>query len=397
MHDFENMQELTTQLAANAANKPSMLQKLITTAKETLTADKVAGEIKEFRENMSRSQQVLTLGLSSVNTVEQAMRDNNEVVYEEVNEEDAIVEDTIDLIMENIENKKYNDAIALGKDFADSKHGTNSDRALAVFMCALAFAKQNKVQSMWTNIDDSGNRGLIDLDFVQETRKVYFSPNLKTPADKQRFDKFETRVRQNQDQKYRYHETLTEEKISFYSLVFDAYDADGGGSIDQDEFRALMAAANPGLTRKVIDGYLQRIDESGDNSIDLDEWLNLMADINENPNLFPGLDPDLSFFKKSKESRADDQKKANAEFLGKGKGKKARVELSDDSAESEEEEEDDSEDKKKKSKPKEKGKVKDKKEKKGKDKGKEKEKSKGKEKDKGKSKGKDKDKKKKKK
>jgi hypothetical protein len=395
------------------------LKKIITTAQQSLLVDKVKGEISEFRENMARSQQTLTLGLSSINTSEQAMRDgasrqaaNEEEAEEEYEEEYEEVPSAWDSIMEHLESKNYDEAIKVSKECVSSTTTNNEEKSLASFGLGITYALQGQPQPMWQAIDDAGTRGFCEVEVAEEARKNYFT-SLRSPADKAHYDKFVAQVKVNREQKYRYQDSLTEDRIAYYSMIFDSYDADHGGTIDQDEFRIMMAAANPSLTRKAIDGYLKRIDESGDNSIDIDEWLNLMADINANPGLYPGLDPELSFFKKSKGERAKQEEQVRIEVIptGKGKGKKANQAVSSSSGEDApaskpaakkaaakkaatkkakakaESESEESEDDKKKGKGKDKGKD-DKK----KDKGKEKDKGKGKEKEKDKGKGKEKEK-----
>ena len=58
--------------------------------------------------------------------------------------------------------------------------------------------------------------------------------------------------------------------------AFNLFDKDGSGSIDIDEFRAVMVTEGADLTDKEIEGILREADTDGDGQIDIDEFVALL-------------------------------------------------------------------------------------------------------------------------
>ncbi|KAL7533761.1 hypothetical protein ACHAXR_009976 [Thalassiosira sp. AJA248-18] len=64
----------------------------------------------------------------------------------------------------------------------------------------------------------------------------------------------------------------TRENIEIYIAVFDKIDADGGGSIDQEEMYGALVDAGLDITEEGVITLVAMIDEDGNGDIDRDEW-----------------------------------------------------------------------------------------------------------------------------
>uniref|UniRef100_A0A6U4ML33 EF-hand domain-containing protein n=1 Tax=Hemiselmis andersenii TaxID=464988 RepID=A0A6U4ML33_HEMAN len=69
---------------------------------------------------------------------------------------------------------------------------------------------------------------------------------------------------------------LTEEQIMLVREVFDAFDTDGGGTIDVDELRAAMKALGQNRTKAEVKALMEEIDSSGEGVIDFSEFMDFM-------------------------------------------------------------------------------------------------------------------------
>ena len=70
---------------------------------------------------------------------------------------------------------------------------------------------------------------------------------------------------------------MTQEKKDSYKEIFTIFDADGGGSIQNEEIMDVMKTLGQNPTADEITNMINEIDEDGDGSVDFDEFLLLMV------------------------------------------------------------------------------------------------------------------------
>ena len=74
-----------------------------------------------------------------------------------------------------------------------------------------------------------------------------------------------------------YYKNMTQEKKDSYKEIFTIFDADGGGSIQNEEIMDVMKTLGQNPTMEDIMQMISEIDENGDGSVDFDEFLLLMV------------------------------------------------------------------------------------------------------------------------
>eukprot|EP00658_Telonema_sp_P-2_P075498 TRINITY_DN6507_c0_g1_i1.p1 TRINITY_DN6507_c0_g1~~TRINITY_DN6507_c0_g1_i1.p1 ORF type:complete len:184 (+),score=63.64 TRINITY_DN6507_c0_g1_i1:191-742(+) len=70
---------------------------------------------------------------------------------------------------------------------------------------------------------------------------------------------------------------LPEEDVAVFRGTFDAFDADGGGSIDRDELRDLLMAFGMFPSEQELDQMIHEVDEDDSGEIEFDEFLRMVV------------------------------------------------------------------------------------------------------------------------
>ena len=82
---------------------------------------------------------------------------------------------------------------------------------------------------------------------------------------------------------------FSEEEVAQFQETFNMYDADGGGSISNDELKKVFKKLGSNPTDDQIQAMIKRVDVNGDGEIDFEEFL-VMMKMNQQFN-----DPDKDF------------------------------------------------------------------------------------------------------
>ena len=75
----------------------------------------------------------------------------------------------------------------------------------------------------------------------------------------------------------------SDEDLAGYKAQFDAFDEDGGGSIENHELKAVLRGCGMSVTDKQVDDMIKEFDTDGNGSLDFQEFLAMMYKLQSEP------------------------------------------------------------------------------------------------------------------
>ncbi len=76
---------------------------------------------------------------------------------------------------------------------------------------------------------------------------------------------------------------FSDEDLLGYRAQFDAFDEDGGGTIENDELKGVLRGCGMSVTDKQVDDMIKEFDSDGNGVLDFDEFLAMMFRLQSEP------------------------------------------------------------------------------------------------------------------
>ena len=76
---------------------------------------------------------------------------------------------------------------------------------------------------------------------------------------------------------------FSDEDLSGYRAQFDAFDEDGGGTIENNELKSVLRGCGMSVTDKQVDEMIKEFDTDGNGVLDFDEFLAMMYRLQAEP------------------------------------------------------------------------------------------------------------------
>ena len=80
-----------------------------------------------------------------------------------------------------------------------------------------------------------------------------------------------------EEDEQRLYEQLTDEQVDEYRQIFDIFDSDGSGAIQEEEIMQVMKALGQVPTLEEVEEMVKMIDVDGDGEVEFEEFLILMV------------------------------------------------------------------------------------------------------------------------
>jgi len=76
---------------------------------------------------------------------------------------------------------------------------------------------------------------------------------------------------------------FSDEDLAGYRAQFDAFDEDGGGTIENHELKGVLRGCGMSVTDKQVDDMIKEFDTDGNGVLDFDEFLAMMYKLQSEP------------------------------------------------------------------------------------------------------------------